>query len=319
MKRILCCGYIALDLISYKERLIRRAGGTAGNVACNLSFLGWSAAVGGSVGHDSAGRALQHDLRRCGVSTEQLSLRPEGGTPVVLHEISERGHRFQFHCPECGRRFPKYRPLDEVTARALCEQIDVDVFFFDRASVGTAVIAETLRERGTLIVFEPSTQGREPERCIRAADVVKFSSERASAVEPLMQSARPRLRVVTDGAKGAHAFVGATEIHVPAFPANLVDAGGAGDWTTAGMLWQLVSGQRSWTAPAVKDALRFGQALAAVSCAYPGARSVSEHLSRDEVFGAAKKIIDEHRAAPIQPVLLRPARAPTTGCVACLT
>ena len=176
MKQILCSGYIALDLVSYKSRLIKRAaGGTAGNVAANLAFLGWRSSVAGFIGADAAGRRVQNDLRRSGVDTSDLTLREDIGTPLVLHDVQEAGHRFWFHCPECGRKFPKYRAIDEDQARNLGERLHPDVFFFDRASSAMAVLAEKLSARGTTIVFEPSTQGREPERCARAAHIVKYS------------------------------------------------------------------------------------------------------------------------------------------------
>jgi len=319
MKSILCCGYIALDLISFKSQFTRRAGGTAGNVACNLSFLGWNASVAGVVGQDAAGRVLHQDLRKAGVDVKHLSSRPEAGTPAVVHEVSDRGHRFSFHCPECGRRFPKYRPLDEAAARSLCEEIDVDVFFFDRASIATAILAETLRDKGALVVFEPSTQGREPARCLKAAHVVKYSTERAAAVEPLLSGAHPRLKIVTDGAKGATATLNGRDLVVPALPANLVDAGGAGDWTTAGTLWSLLKSADRWTASTVEDALRAGQALASVSCGYPGARSVTDFLTRDEMLKAARDVIEEHRPPPSEPTLPRRPRPRSSGCAACLS
>ena len=320
MKQILCCGYIALDLVSYKGRLVRRAaGGTAGNVAANMAFLGWRAHVAGIVGADAAGRTLMSDLKKAAVNTDELVAREDVGTPLVLHEVLESGHRFWSHCPECGRKFPRYRPLDETQARSLADWIRADVFFFDRASAAMALLAETLREKGTTVVFEPSTQGREPERCARAAHIVKYSSERAAAVEPLLRSCAPRVRIVTDGANGATAHVDGKDIHVAGFPAHVVDAGGAGDWTTAGFLWRFLGSERpSWSQEAVREALRGGQAMAAVSCAYPGARSVSEHLDRAQMLGAVGKLLEQQVPTATETLSLRRPRARTSGCQACL-
>jgi fructokinase len=320
MKQILCCGYIALDLISYKGRLVRRAGGTAGNVAANLAFLGWQAQVGGVIGNDAAGRALTTDLRRAGVNADELIGRPDSGTPLVVHEINENGHRFWFHCPECGRKFPRYRPLDDTQAEELSERTQPDVFFFDRASAAMALLAERLRERGTTIVFEPSTQGRDPERCAQAAHIVKYSTERAPSVEPLLRNATPRVRIVTDGERGVRAYMEQEELREQSFPAHVVDAGGAGDWTTAAFLWRFLDGVRpSWSQSSLGDALRGAQAIAAVSCAYAGARAVSEHLTRDQLLAAARTLVEERVPATAEARLLRRPRPRATGCPACLS
>jgi fructokinase len=320
MKEILCAGYIALDLISYKDRLAHRAGGTAGNVAANLAYLGWNARVAGVIGHDAAARVLLSDLKKVGVNIDDMILRPEGGTPLVLHEIREPGHRFWFHCPECGRRFPKFRPLDEDQAMSLSERLCPDVFFFDRSSASTASLAEAFHAKGALIVFEPSTQGREFERCVRAADVFKYSSDRASSIASRVSGIAPLLQIVTDGKSGVDIqFKGRTTFHLPAFDVQVLDAGGAGDWTTAGLLWKLLdSPPSSWSAADVQSAVREGQALAAISCAYPGARTVVDHLTRTEMLAAAQKLIAAQSPALSTASLPRRTRQRASRCSSCL-
>jgi fructokinase len=63
------------------------------------------------------------------------------------------------------------------------------------------------------------------------------------------------------------------------------DAGGSGDWTTAGLLHLLgragLAGLRTATTEQVHAALRFGQALAAWNCAFEGARGGVYAVSRD--------------------------------------
>lgn len=319
-RSVLSSGYIALDLISYRQRLAHRAGGTATNVVANLAFFGWEAAVTGVVGDDQTGRAMLRDLKRAKVNTSALEARSGVETPVVLHEIFDTGHRFRFHCPSCGRRFPKYRPLTEEAASSLCETLAVpDVFFFDRANHGTACLAEFFRDSGALIVFEPSTAGREAERCLKAAHVVKYSSERADAVVPLLKSISPVLQLVTKGAGGIDAYFRGKTFNVAGFPASVIDAAGAGDWTTAGLLWALPSlDPKTWKKAIVVEALRQAQALAAVSCAFPGARAVSEHLTRDQMLAVARGLIEAH--APTAPGVSLGKEAPTNAgnCPACL-
>lgn len=320
-RHILSSGYIALDIISYKKRLAHRAGGTATNVVANLAFLGWEASIVGLVGDDRAGRTMIRDLKRAKVDTESLEARSDVHTPLVLHEIYETGHRFRFSCPTCGRRFPKYRPLTEEATSALCETLAVpNVFFFDRANAGTARLAEFFRDSGALIVFEPSTQGREAERCFKAAHVVKYSSERASAVAPMLKDVSPVLELVTKGAKGIEGKLRGKAFEVSGFPAAVIDSAGAGDWTTAGFLWALSSlDPKSWKKALVVDALRHAQALAAVSCAFPGARAVSEHLTREQMIAVARGLIEAQTPATREVALGNDASTAPGSCPACLT
>lgn len=318
MKDVLCAGYVALDLISYEELLTHRAGGTAANVAANLAFLGWRARVAGVLGADAAGRAVVSDLKDSEVDVDDIELR-SGGTPLVVHEIRAKGHRFYFHCPECGRRFPKYRPLDEPTARSLAERLQPDLFFFDRASKSTAILAEELGNKGTIVMFEPSTNGREFQRCFEAAHIFKYSSERSSAIAELRSRTLPKLEIVTDGKRGVRATLGNASIQLPAFEVEVIDAAGAGDWTTAGLVWRLLDHDpEAWSETIVRTALRDAQALAAINCAYPGARAASEHLTKSEMLAVARKLIADQSPVFTHAQLSRRTRSRATGCSSCL-
>jgi len=318
MKEVLCAGYVALDLISHEERLTHRAGGTAANVAANLAFLGWKARVASVLGADAAARAVISDLKDCDVDVDDIA-HESGGTPLVVHEIRANGHRFYFHCPECGRRFPKYRPLNEATARSLADRLEPDLFFFDRASKSTAILAEELRKKGTIVMFEPSTNGREFERCFAAADIFKYSSDRAASIAELRSRTKPTLEIVTDGKRGVRATLGNTSIQLPAFEVEVVDAAGAGDWTTAGLVWRLLDHEReAWSETIVRTALRDAQALAAINCVYPGARAASEHLTKAEMLAVARKLIADQAPVFTPPQPPRRTRSRATGCSSCL-
>ena len=96
---VLSSGLVALDVIRAPKGTCLRAGGTAANVAAILSFLGWRSAIIGRIGDDDAGPLVERDLRAAGVDTSHVDLSKEVGTPLVVHEIHETGHRFR-----CGRQ-----------------------------------------------------------------------------------------------------------------------------------------------------------------------------------------------------------------------
>lgn len=168
------------------------------------------------------------------------------------------------------------------------------VFFFDRANPGTVYLAEHYAGQGSVIVFEPSVPANAAllGRAAAVAHVIKHSDDRSvGGLDDLHVSPRPgQLRIVTHGAEGLELRVGASRRRrYPAIATLAVDTGGAGDWTTAGFLakaarrGQLARGE-------LDDALRFGQALAAVSCAAIGSRGLMR-LTRDSVMRRARAVL----------------------------
>lgn len=299
---VLAAGYVPLDIIIYRGRVVHAAGGTAGNVAAILSFLGWKADVAAEIGSDMAGRRVKGDLRRANVDVRFLRSRTSVMTPRVVHEIGPSGHRFLFSCPKCEQRLPSSRPLSiERAHNILCASEVPSVFFFDRLNPGTLVLAETYAESGSLVVFEPSKQGRADlmQRAMNVSDVVKHASDRKVGVDAF-GAPKGQIRVVTLGDRGAKFRVGeGSWHHCEAYPYPVVDAGGAGDWTTSGLIQALVRhGSRS--VASVGDAMRWAQALAAVSCGAPGARGLARQQSAEMVVRNAQ-FVEQRRLATTEP------------------
>jgi fructokinase len=304
---ILSCGFVALDTLVEDDVLGYTAGGTAGNVAAALAFLGWQATVAAVVGADEAGTRLRRDLTRAGVSTRHITTREEASTPQVIHEIHERGHRYHFRCYECGRRLGKSLPPDaSLATQILDEHPDPDVFFFDRASRFSVKLAEQYAERGTIVFFEPATKGR-PElvdRAYAAATIVKCAADSSTAVKDSVNRSDTRTFILTDGANGIRYRRGASGVRsVRALPVTkVIDAAGAGDWTTTGILHALLGDERSirtFSDKQIRNAIGWGQAVAALNCTWRGARGIARvrdaaTLSRD----AAALLAGTHKPQP---------------------
>ena len=199
-------GYCTLDVIRYNGAISHRAGGTAANVAANLAYLGWQAIFAGRLGRDSAGRRITDDLRRAGVSVDLLARDASLESPVIVHDVTPPNHNFLFRCPRCGRRFARHRPISDAQLGNLLDHAPAaDVFFFDRASAPAIRLAPALRERGTLVVFEPSAPGV-PARTLAAAetaDILKCSHERREQIDVRLLSPRDgQLQIETLGSRG---------------------------------------------------------------------------------------------------------------------
>lgn len=211
-RTVLSVGYMPLDIIERGDRAWQRAGGTAGNVAAILSFLGWQAKLAGRVGDDRAGRALLSDLGAASVDTELVHVDEGALTNRIVHRIRPQGHRYLYSCPNCGQALPRSRPLrlDQVD-RVLEACPAPDVFFFDRANAATVLLAERYAHAGATVVFEPSTPANAElvQRAMRAASIVKGSDEHGPELVEAHDSERvEQLRVITAGARGARARLG---------------------------------------------------------------------------------------------------------------
>lgn len=322
---VFAAGYVPLDIVMYKGRVWHAAGGTAGNVAAILGFLGWRATIVADLGADLAGQRVRRDLQKANVSTDLIRLMPALRTPRIVHEISGPGHRYRFRCPRCAASFPFSRPLRLDRAREIIEGTDPPrVFFFDRVNGGIVELAEHFARQGSFVVFEPSRRAAPDlmERAAHAADLIKCADDRDTGADELPPTSPRQVRVVTSGASGARYRIGASAWQAsPAFSYPVVDAGGAGDWTTAGLVHALDLPQRC-TVGTVGDALRWAQALAAVSCGSPGARGLARGQSAEAVLRAAQFLEQEQpsrEVAAIEDGTATSASAPTQLCRFCLS
>ena len=289
MPRVLGTGLLALDLIVQHgpdgERLSASGGGTCGNVLVILARAGWEASWLGSMDTSPPGRMVLDEMHRGGVRTHTSD--NAAPAPIFAHHIhtdadGKARHWFSDTCPVCARRLPRYaRPSDDWLRRQARHVDTADVFFADRLSAGTLELAHIAYARGALVVYEPSSASDAPwmDQMIALADVVKFSSDRASALRGAIPSNERALWLETRGQKGLRwslGRVGAYNALTPAMhnPAA-IDACGAGDWLTSALLIGLAQTRRK---PADLDyaqlsaLMQYASGVAAWSCGFLGAR-----------------------------------------------
>lgn len=301
-------GLVALDVVLNDiedDEPKHLAGGTCGNVLTVLSFLGWVARPIARLKDDLPAERICEDLQRCGVDTSLVTATHDGSTPIIIERIREtndgqRYHSYSFRCPCCGSYLPGYKSIRGRDANSLMQDLDgYQVFFFDRVSRGTLNLAAHSLERGALVVFEPSGVGdpRLFREAWELAHVVKYSNDRLREIADLnlKSSVRNRLllEIETLGASGlryrSH-LDGESRTRwntLEAIPCpSFKDAAGSGDWCTAGVLHKLarggLTGFRRVNPGRLKDALRYGQALAAWNCSYGSARGGMYEASRPQ-------------------------------------
>lgn len=297
---ILSCGEALIDMLP-RETLAGEAafapypGGAVFNTAIALGRLGASAGFFSGISSDLFGEMLVSALAASKVDA-RLCVRSGRPTTLAFVTLVDGQARYAFY--------------DEATAGRMLVPADlpalpdeVQALFFGGISLvgepcGSAYETLMLREAGArLTMIDPNIRPgfitdagayrARLERMIAVADIVKLSDEDLSwLVGPgsLEQGAEAvlargaKLVLITEGARGAHAFWGRQALFEPARKVTVTDTVGAGDTFNAGVLAALArAGALSKAAVVGADvglvgaALRLGVQAAAVTVSRAGA------------------------------------------------
>ena len=289
MKKILCIGDLALDVISQlKEpinygndtasRISSHPGGQAANVATWITRTHSKAQLVARVGNDPVGFALISDLDKYGV--EHMNLMHSGRpTGVVVILVDSNGERTMF--PDNGANadleVSDLPPLDDVDGVYLSGYALLD--FRSRESV--LAMIKKIKAAGKPIFFDPTTTGamkivsrEEVLSWVALMDGILLNAEEAlyigdatdvETAEKNITAFTP-LVVIKLGSRGAMAVHNGTAAKVSAVTTSVVDTTGAGDSFAAGFIpkWLETSD--------LEQALSAGTALAAKCVATVGAR-----------------------------------------------
>ena len=259
MKTCLLSGNFALDTIvtrdypngfvigksnKYTETIVTETvGNTCGNVACMLAHLGVQTFPIAHLDLSEQGHKIKEDLQRYGADVRFVENSAKGGTTLLrcTHKrdkmTGERATSFRATSP--GSRFPKRRFLrarDEAPAFMANLDFTPDIFFFDAAEAGLRYLADELRQRSTLVYFEPESDADKSKflKAVEVSDIVKFSHEKVSDTSFTARHT-DKLFIRTLGAEGLEFNLrgqGWVKID-PILNDNVIDCEGAGDWTTS--------------------------------------------------------------------------------------
>ncbi len=305
-------GLVALDVIlNGKPETPPRlhAGGSCGNVLSILSFLGWSSFPIARLAKNSATKEIEKDFKKWDVKTLFISKTFDGSTPIIIHRIlkDEKGnpkHRFEFRDPETDSWLPGYKPvLYKEVDSIVSKQPHAKVFYFDRINRGSIELAKANKENGATIFFEPSSIGAKEElfkECLQVADVVKFSHDRISNYSQLFPKQQVPLEIETRGVEGIRYRFSISKKKeawqtINAYKINdVIDAAGAGDWCSAGIIDKLCKrGAESFNdsnGESIKSAILYGQLLGALNCCFDGARGIMYNLNNLEFSKIVRNI-----------------------------
>ena len=285
-------GLISLDVLIWDGQRVPISyyvGGTCGNVMMILAHMGWETFPIARLDGTKDGVRVLEDMKRHNVHTDFVSTQ-DGKTPVIVQRnfINKDGiptHKFESR-NNMGRFYLDFKSLTLKQANEVIEKMDFapNVFFFDRVSPAILRLAESFKEKGSVIFFEPSSRGGDVKRfnqCVEVADVIKFSDQRIKDVEQF-ESYEDKLFIQTQGAKGLSYRLNSGWKHLePVANDKVVDTAGAGDWTAAALINNLFKnkvmfGICNLLESDLETALNEAQKVGAESCSYEGARGMMQ-------------------------------------------
>lgn len=332
---ILGAGLVCLDIIRGVGRYRYLNGGSCGNVVSGLSFLGWRGAVITGSYSDTAGKILHDNLSRINVNQLATNKVPTK-TPRIIENLTVDGdlyvgHDYTTECPECSQKLPAWKPLTTNSLKPILNIIsDYDVLYADRSAEGIKMLRAAFQKTGRWIVYEPNSA-----RNIKSfynnscqSHIVKFSGDRIpqSIADELRKQAKNSLTTLivrTVGKNGLFYSYRKKDhklsdwFYLSSQPTSrFIDASGAGDWCTTGLLYGLVGKYRqarTWLSREdVIAALQYGQALAAISCSFIGAQGLFYAEVNDD---RVKQLLKKRKGKIIQPASISISR---DECPVCL-
>ena len=289
-KTIIGTGIFNLDTIVVREypawpalrpfvekEVLQEVGGTCGNVMCMLATMGWKVRPVACLDDSPEGLKITEDLKRFGCDCTYVSNTPGGGTTLLrcTHKKDAEGkHVMSVRAGSPGgSRFPKrhfLRARDEAPAFLAFLEETPAVFFFDDPAAGNRALAKGLKERGSLVYFEPSRIASNAElEAVGLSDIIKFSDENVPDVS-FADAFPDKVFIQTLGPDGVKIKEqgGAWYVLEGIRNDTVVDAEGAGDTFTSAFLNALAEGK------AVDDAAREAMQLASRSVGFLGSKGM---------------------------------------------
>ncbi len=290
-----------VDLTGSEPQLY--GGGSAANVAVGLARLGASVTFIGSVGDDGFGRWLADDFAREGVDTRGLITIHDAFTPMVIALIEPAGERMVVVWPPGRGADLRLRPQDvDPVWTAGTAWLHTTGMCLRASPVREAVLhgMALAREIGAAVSLDLNLrvelwgldgETRETlERAIGLSDVVLGSGPEEIVPVAGVDDVEGAARSLSDGQRVVVARLGSggalaagpqpgEACYVPAFPTSVVDTLGAGDAFDASFVAARLAGCDT------REALRWGNAAAALKIARPGARGTPSRQEVERLLG----------------------------------
>lgn len=243
-------------------------GGQVATMLCTCASMGLRAKYIGATGTDDNGRLVREELARRGIDMEDAVIRDVTNQFAVIMVDEHAGERIVLWDRAEGLLLRQRELPAEVLALARAVHVD-DV---DQEAAITA--ARIARSVGRMVSSDIDRITPRTEELVAAVTLPIFAEHVPEALtgdadfERALRKLRrlsPGLMIVTLGPRGAMALDGDRVYHEPAYQVDAVDTTGAGDVFRGALIAALLKGESP------RDAVRFANAAAGVSCTRLGA------------------------------------------------
>ncbi len=317
MADIVCLGELLIDMfpaelgrsLTQVSAFHPKPGGAPANVAIAARRLGARTAFIGKVGDDPFGYYLRDVLRVEGVDTSGLRFDDQARTTLAIIAMpDENTAEFVFYRnPGADTRLHADELSQPLLQQARALHFGSLSLTDEPCRSATLVAVQVAERAGALISFDvnyrprlwdsPDTARTRVRTLLPFVNLVKVNEDELRLLadtDDLQRGAEvllgygPQLCLITLGTGGSFFCSEEASGHVPAFPVQTVDAVGCGDAFIAGVLTRLAAPGDDWrrrlTAAALYDALRYGNAVGALTALKQGVIPALPTAAQVEAF-----------------------------------
>lgn len=253
------------------QQEILSPGGQVASAMVACARLGLRAKYIGTIGDDERGRIQMESLRGTGVNLDHVQMRKgcANQSAYIIIDRSTGERTVLWRRDDCLRIDPEEITPEQITCARM-----LHIDGHDTAAVARA--AEIARGRGIPVTVDVDTIYHGFDRVLPNVDYLVTSSEFPAAwtgipdpfnaLETLQREYGMRVAAMTLGAHGSIALEAGKFHYAPAYVVNCVDTTGAGDVFHGAFCYAVLQGM------AIRDALEFSNAMAALNCTALGAR-----------------------------------------------
>lgn len=306
MPDVLSMGELLVEFVSTERNtslahspgFLKAAGGAPANVAVALKRLGLHAGFAGKVGNDPFGEFLRETLQQIGVETTCLVVDPEARTTAVFVAVWEDGRKDLcfYRNPGADMQLSPSEVVPTMFAGVRGFHYGSISLIDEPAASAQRKALEIARDHGCMISYDPNyrptlwpTEERAREviqGAFAGCHLAKVSEEEwevatgSSDVDAGIAAVLAHgveLLVVSRGERSSIATNGEYYIEVPSYDIHVVETTGAGDGFMAAMITKLLPERerfgslRAVDQHTVEEALRYANAVGALTCTQPGA------------------------------------------------
>lgn len=285
--KIVVVGSFNMDLTTYVQRMPRPGetvmgdrfvtgpGGKGSNQAIAAARLGAEVTFVGRVGQDGFGETALKMWRDNGVDTRYVVVDPERATGVAPILVEAGGENMIVVALGANLALST---ADVDAAIEAIKSADMLVTGLEIPPATAAYALTIAKANGVRTILNPAPAAALPDATVADADYLTPNETELEVLTGLGTGAVERAArmlfkrpdqtvIVTMGGAGTRYYTASESGHVPVFQVDVVDTTGAGDSFTAAVAVALGEGL------ALADAVRFGNAAAALCVTKPGTAS----------------------------------------------